>query len=206
MRIYIVRHGETNANREGYLQGWTNEPLNENGREIAKITGLGMNGIKFDYCISSPLSRARETAEIILRASRNYVSMELENRIKEINFGDFERISIKDERVIQFLQQPDIDYKYPNGESISDVMCRAQAFLRELINRNDGKTYLVSTHGCTLRAMLNYLYSNPIEFWHGHVPYNCCVNIIETEGEKCRLIADDLIYYNKDLVIDRYKL
>ena len=65
MLIYVVRHGETNANVNGYLQGWTNDPLNENGRKLAVITGKGMRGIKFDCCISSPLVRARETAEIL---------------------------------------------------------------------------------------------------------------------------------------------
>ena len=62
MVIYVVRHGETNANVNGYLQGWTNDPLNENGRKLAEITGRGMQGIKFDCCISSPLTRAKETA------------------------------------------------------------------------------------------------------------------------------------------------
>ena len=48
MRIYVVRHGETNANREGYLQGWSNEPLNDSGRRLAEITGQAMKGIRFD--------------------------------------------------------------------------------------------------------------------------------------------------------------
>ena len=69
MLIYIVRHGETNANVNGYLQGWSNDPLNENGRKLAVITGRGMRDIKFDCCISSPLIRTRETAEIILKSA-----------------------------------------------------------------------------------------------------------------------------------------
>ena len=75
MLIYVVRHGETNANVNGFLQGCTNDPLNENGRKLAIITGQGMKGIKFDYCISSPLDRAKETAEIILRESGNDISI-----------------------------------------------------------------------------------------------------------------------------------
>lgn len=205
MLIYIVRHGETNANKEGYLQGWSNDPLNDNGRMLAEITGQEMKGIKFDYCIASPLIRARETAEIILQKSGNNIPIQFDNRIKEINFGTFEKTSIRDEKVIQFLKQPIMEYRYPNGESILEVKKRTQGFLKELINRDDGKTYLISTHGCALRAMLNYLYGDNTDFWHGHVPYNCCVNIIEAENGTSQLIADDKIYYDHTFVIDRYK-
>ncbi len=205
MQIFIARHGETNANKEGYLQGWSNDPLNDNGRKLAVITGQKMRGIKFDCCISSPLIRAKETAEILLQESGNDTKIEFDDRIKEINFGTFERISIRDREVIQFLKQPVITYKYSDGESILEVMDRTQEFLKELIQRDDGKTYLVSTHGCALRSMLNFLYNDPADFWHGHVPYNCCVNIIEAENGQARLTADDKIYYDQELVIDRYK-
>lgn len=73
MKIYIVRHGETNGNLRGVLQGWTDEPLKEKGRELAIITAQALSGIKFDIAISSPLSRAYETAEIILRENKRTV-------------------------------------------------------------------------------------------------------------------------------------
>ena len=82
MQFYIVRHGETKANVDGYLQGWSNDPLNENGIRLAVITGQAMKDIKFDYCISSPLIRARETAEIILRESGNEILIQTDDRIK----------------------------------------------------------------------------------------------------------------------------
>lgn len=205
MQIYIVRHGETDANKNGYAQGWTDDPLNENGHKLAEITGQGMKGIRFDCCISSPLIRARETAEIILRESCNIISVSVDDRIKEMNFGNFEMMSVKDEKVVRFLEKPVFDYRFPDGESIADVMERTQEFLKGLIAKDDGKTYLVSTHGCALRAMLNFLYEDPSDYWHGHVPYNCCVNIIDVKDGGVRLIADDKIYYDQELVIDRYK-
>ena len=206
MHIYIVRHGETNANREGYLQGWSDDPLNDNGQMLAQMTGQGMKGIKFDYCISSPLIRAKQTAEIILRESNNNIPIMFDDRIKEINFGSLERIDINDIRVKQFLLRPNINYRYPDGESISMVMSRTQVFLNKLIKQGTRETVLVSTHGCALRAMLNFLYDDASDFWHGHVPYNCCVNIIEIINGRACLFADDKIYYDKELVIDRYKL
>ena len=204
MRIYIVRHGETDANNKGYAQGWTDAPLNKNGEILAGITGRGMKGIRFDFCISSPLSRARETAKIILRESDNSVPVSFDDRIIEMNFGRFEGTSIRDEKVIRFLKKPILDYRFPDGESIADVMKRTQEFLKELIARDDGKTYLVSTHGCALRAMLNFLYEDPDDYWHGHVPYNCCVNIIDVKDGVATLIADDKIYYDREMAIDLY--
>lgn len=205
MRIYIVRHGETEANKNGYLQGWTDVPLNENGRIIAELTGRGIKGIRFDHCISSPLIRAKETAEILLRESGNSVSISFDDRIKEMNFGSFEGMSVRDEKLIQFLKEPVVDYKFPEGESFQEVMKRTQEFLKELIAKDDDKTYLVSTHGCALRAMLNFLYEDKDDYWHGHVPYNCCVNIIDVKNGTAKLIADDIIYYDPELAIDRYK-
>lgn len=205
MKIYIIRHGETNANEKGYLQGWSDDPLNENGHLLANITGQAMKDITFDYCISSPLLRAKETAQILLRESCNNIDISFDDRIKEINFGSFERMSIKDEKVVRFLKESDVDYNFPDGESIADVMKRTQEFLKELIAKDDDKTYLVSTHGCALRSMLNYLYDNPEDYWHGHVPYNCCVNIIEATDGEATLIVDDKIYYDKKYIVDRYK-
>ena len=53
--------------------------------------------------------------------------------------------------------------------------------------------------------MLNFLYEDPDDYWHGHVPYNCCVNIIYVKDGAAALIEEDKIFYDQELVIDRYK-
>lgn len=211
MLIYIVRHGETNSNVKGYLQGWTNDPLNENGHKLAVITGQGMKGIKFDYCISSPLIRARETAEIILRETGNNIPIAFDDRIKEINMGEWERKKFRpgerevDEREIKiFFTDPFHFAGFPGGETIAQVCERTQQFLKDLIARDDGKTYLVTTHGFALRAMLNFLYEDKNDYWHGHVPYNCAVNIIDGINGIGKLIADDKVYYDLREAVDQY--
>ena len=211
MTIYIVRHGETNANEYGYLQGWTDDPLNENGRKLALITGQGMRGIRFDCCISSPLLRAKETAELILCHSGNDIPVTFDDRIKEINMGDWERKKFRPgEREIDvheikmFFTDPFHFAGCPNGENIAQVCERTQSFLKELIKRDDDKTYLVTTHGFALRGMLNFLYEDRSDYWHGHVPYNCAVNIIEANHGVGKLIADDKIYYDLGDAVDQY--
>ena len=93
-----------------------------------------------------------------------------------------------------------------DGENIRQVVGRTQDFLRELAARDDGKTYLVSTHGCALRAMLNFLYDDPEDYWQGHAPYNCAVSIIESEDGKLKLLEADRLFYDASLAVDRYKL
>ena len=209
-KIYIIRHGETSLNAQGVLQGWLDENLNDNGIRLTEITGREMREIRFDACISSPLKRARETAEIILRESGNdRVPIFFDDRIKEINFGRYEGRKLiggelPDSIAEKFFKDPFGFPGFPGGEDLYQVCTRTQDFLRELCDRDDGKTYLVSTHGCALRGMLNHLYINQNDYWHGHVPYNCVVNIVEVNSGNASLIVDDRIYYDPSEAVDQY--
>lgn len=205
MILYIVRHGETNLNSKGVLQGWLDEPLNENGRILAHLTGKGLKDICFDYCISSPLKRARETAEIILHETHSDVIITYDDRIREISFGDMEGKELDSHQANVFFSDTFSYPQFPGGECVQMVIDRTQEFLKELVNRDDDKTYLISTHGCALRGMLNCLYDDPSDYWHGHVPYNCCMNIVAVHDGKMQLIGDDRIYYPQAMIKDWYK-
>ena len=210
LKIYIIRHGETELNALAILQGWLDAPLNEYGRFLSAETGRALKGVHFDECISSPLKRARETAEILLRESGNEdTPFTFDERIKEISFGtsDGKKMDESDlppEEARLFFTDPFNFPGYPEGETIAQLCERTQNFMRELIARDDGKTYLLATHGCALRAMLNPLYEDPSDFWHQHVPYNCVINIIEAENGKAKLVGDDKIYYDRKYCVDRY--
>ena len=81
MKIYVIRHGETEMNVKWLKQGWLDTPLNQAGRDLARLTGQGLRGV-------SPLVRAKETVEIVLRESGNGdVPVRTDDRLKEINFG-----------------------------------------------------------------------------------------------------------------------
>lgn len=214
MLIYIIRHGETNSNVQGLLQGWSDDPLNENGRNLAIETGKAMTDIKFDAAFSSPLCRAFETARLVLDNSGNAdVEITTDERIKEINMGDWEKKHFRPENCEISADECKLffsdTFKFsgcPNGETVWQVCSRTQAFLKELAAAPEyqDKTVLVATHGFALRSMLNFLYDDKSDFWHGHVPYNCAVNIVEAHNGACRLIADDKIYYDSSLCVDRY--
>ena len=207
MKIYIVRHGETALNAKGVMQGRLDEPLNQNGRDLAELTGQAMKGVRFDCCISSSLDRAKETARIILRESGNEIPIDIDDRIIEIDFGDLEgkKITEMGDEGLKFYFDPFHFVGFPNGETIQDVCGRTQAFLKALIAKDDGKTYLISTHGCAMRAMVNDLSDNPSDYWRGHAPDNCSFTIVEAEGGKARITDVDKVYYDPGLIVDHFK-
>ena len=212
MRLYIIRHGETTANSEGLLQGWTDNPLNENGIALAEETGRALQGTVFHLCYSSPLARARKTAEIILRESGNgRTPVQTDERLKEIHMGEWEKKrfrpeerEVDPEKIRRFFTNPFYLDRCPGGESAVEVCDRTQAFLRELAEADSDENCLIATHGFALRAMLNCLYENPKDFWHGHVPYNCTINIVEAGNGVLRLLEEDLVLYKTEQCIDRY--
>ncbi len=214
MKIYIIRHGETELNKEGRLQGWIDEPLNALGVRLAEETGraLGREGVHFDACISSPLQRAVRTAEILLRESGNTETpITTDDRLRELGMGVLDGKSIDpaagevDPGHLHFLFHDPWNMTAPEGgEDTQQVVERTQAFLRELAALDDDRTYLVSMHGFALRAMLNCLYEDPQDFYHGHVPYNCVINIVESRNGQMKLVADDRLYYDPSEAIDRY--
>ena len=92
MKVYLIRHGETDWNSVRKLQGQTDIRLNDYGIELAKLTAEGLKDVDFDLIYSSPLIRAVETAEII-KGDRE-LEIHTDDRIKEINFGECEGIII----------------------------------------------------------------------------------------------------------------
>ena len=212
MKIYVIRHGETDANKNGVLQGSLDWPLNDYGIKLAKITGQNMKGITFDACYSSPLIRAKQTAEIVLKESGNNIDIQFDDRLKELNMGIYEGKKIKPKelevplvKILLFKYNAFLCGRFKGGENVKEVCKRTQEFLKELATKNY-ENVLVSMHGCSLRAMLNMLYKNKINFWQGNVPYNCAVNIIEVKNGKMQLIEKDKLYYGSEYIIDRYKI
>ena len=86
--LYIMRHGKTEWNELHKLQGRTDIPLNEEGRQMAKIAGEKYKDINFDVCYCSPLVRAKETAKLVLEG-RN-VPIIYDERLREMSFGIYE--------------------------------------------------------------------------------------------------------------------
>ena len=218
MLLYIVRHGETRLNEKGCLQGWIDEPLNQKGRDLALETGEGLKDVRFDLIFTSPLIRAKETAELVSKPSRKQfgeIPIVEDDRLKEINWGSWEgegclenNFSVPCDHYNQFFTDAYDFEGAPDGESVKEVCERTADFYQKLIGNPEyqDKTILISTHGYAMRAMLRQVYTDLSDFWHGHVPYNCAVNIVEVKDGKSTLLGDDKIYYDPALCVNNYKV
>lgn len=204
MKLYLIRHGETDFNKRRLLQGQTNTELNDYGRELAKKTAEGLKEVPFDLAFTSPLRRAKETAQIVLGDRK--IPLVEEERIQEISFGayeglciDKERYNIPDAAFMNFFNQPEAYNTPPNGETFAEVLRRTGEFLNELLAEKEyaDKTILVSTHGCALKALLADVRNTPLsEFWGGGVNKNCAVTILETgENGKLAVIEEGKLFY-----------
>ena len=219
MLLYIIRHGETRLNKEGKLQGRVDEPLNESGRELAVITGEALKDVPFDLVITSPLSRAKETGILAVRASALKQGKEIpvidDDRLMEFSWGSWdgegcapENYSIPTglDNYNLFFTDPFRFQNAPDGETFQDLIERLGDFYQDLIHNPEyqDKTILISTHGCATRALLNPLYDDPTDFWQGDVPMNCAVNIVEVRDGVSRFLKKDIIFYDESLCNNRY--
>ena len=143
----------------------------------------------------------------MLRESDNLIPTVYDDRIQEISFGVMEGKKLTDmgEEGIRFYKDP-LNFKgFEQGESVLDVCKRTKEFLDELVAKDDGLTYLISTHGCAMRAMVNHLLPDPSDYWLGHAPYNCSFTIIDAEGGKPHIVEIDKVFYDQSLIVDHYK-
>lgn len=152
LKLLLVRHGETDWNREYRIQGHTDIPLNEKGRAEARRVKEELEGTKIDFCFSSPLKRTMETAEIILEGRD--VPIHKDERIIEMCYGEVEGRSRHDELYLSRRSQ--FALGYPGGESYLHVAARVYPFLEEMKEKYEGKTILVVSHGGVSRVFESY--------------------------------------------------
>lgn len=202
MKIYFVRHGETDWNKERKIQGQVDIPLNEFGRHLARETAKGLRDVPFDVCFTSPLGRARETAEIILQG-RDVPILE-DKRILEMNFGVLEGKCCSKEgwdvpdSFQMFFDDP-VHYQAPEGgEDFQAVRERTGDFLNWLFAQEQYRdsTVLVTTHGAAMAGLLNNLKKKPLaEYWGVGVHKNCGVTEVEVTDGRIDIISENKVYY-----------
>ena len=169
--LYIMRHGRTDWNDRHKLQGRTDIPLNREGRRMAEKAGEEYRDIPLDLCFCSPLIRARETAEIVLR-NRN-VPIRTDDRLVEMGFGEYEGLensfSIPDCPINVLFQKPEAYTRSVGGaETFEELFERTGAFLREEIDPllAEGKDILIVGHGAMNLSIISRIRGLPREeFW-----------------------------------------
>lgn len=169
--IYVVRHGETEWNALNKVLGRTDIPLNSNGADQArKVAGM-LRDQEIDVFLSSPLSRARQTADII--AGETGLKYRIDDRLIEQDFGTFEGIN----RFAAEYQNAKREYfaRYPGGESFFDMAARIFPLIREL----EGKNALLVTHGGVCRIIRSYFEDMGNEEFVQFSQENCEIRVYE---------------------------
>lgn len=182
--VFLIRHGLADAPRN-ILYGRTDVPLSRNGiQQIERLVRF-LNRKRPDIIFTSPLIRARQTAEIIA-GHFNIAPVESEE-LREIDFGDWEGVSAQSDEVKRWMNSPDT-FTPTNGESIFDLNERVKGFISRVVrdNRRNSTLYLV-THGGPIRsALINALKIPSSLCWNIKIPHGS-VTCIEHDDDTVRL-------------------
>lgn len=169
--LYIMRHGKTDWNEKHKLQGRTDIALNEDGRRMAFKAAEEYRDVHFDICYCSPLSRAKETAEIVLKGRD--IPIITDKRLAEMSFGVYEGtenyLQISDSPITVLFQNPE-KYSIPNGdaESLEALYARTGEFIKEIVKPQlkQGRDILIVGHGAMNASIVCQIKDIPVEeFW-----------------------------------------
>lgn len=198
-RVVAVRHGETDWNRNGRLQGWAPVPLNDTGREQAAAAGAWLAGeYDVDRVFASDSLRTRQTTEGILESLEDR-PVAYERHWRERDLG-----------VYQGLTYADVEERFPrfglgesayeaalavpeSGESLRDVADRVTDRFTEVVDDHAGETLLVVTHGGPLHLLLGYAKGLSLQDALGtHHQSNCGVNEFRVEGRDVDVVRENV--------------
>ncbi|HWH97229.1 MAG TPA: histidine phosphatase family protein [Pseudolysinimonas sp.] len=155
MIVAFIRHGQTDWNRDGLLQGSSNIPLNDTGREQARDAFMTLRSRPWDAVVSSPLQRARETARIIAEGLDIPLGPAYPALI-ERDYGPLEGTSA----AAAIERWP--DREYPGAESLDAVAARGEAALAAIVDDIPLGAVLVVCHGTIIRYTLARLAGRPV--------------------------------------------
>jgi probable phosphoglycerate mutase len=180
-RFFLVRHGETEWNRLRKIQGISDIPLNDTGRSQAAALGDILSKHRFDLIVSSPLSRALETAQIVARKLGMPAPLVIQDLV-ERNYGEAEGSSGLE---LDTLYPPGTEI--PGREDRADVTKRVVRTLHDLAIRHPEADILAVAHGAVIRCVVDYAapgeYSEPIT--------NCSVHSFSHVAGSLELVAFD---------------
>jgi len=200
-RLVFVRHGVTHWNREGRFQGRLDPGLSEEGQEEARLMAerLAAESLRPARIISSPLSRARETADAILAAlEKEEVEMELDPRLMEVGQGEWEghthdELAVSDP--VRYAAWRDAlagERQPPGGEPLPDAIGRVSDVLDEAIrssNRESAWPLCLVSHGGTLRLAAHVLLEIPLErVWRLELD-NASISVMDRMNGQWRIVT-----------------
>lgn len=189
-QFILVRHGETDWNRLGRIQGWLDSPLNARGIAQAESVAARLQREPFDRLVCSDLGRARSTAEII--AARTGRRAQADARLRERHYGIFQGMTRDEARAAHpeayaEYDAEDVEHAMPGGESMRACFERNLACLEELASCHAGEHIVVVAHGGVLDGLHRHALGLPHVGARAFAIVNASLNWFSCDGAAWRL-------------------
>lgn len=189
MKMYLVRHGQTNNNHKRLIQGRVDAPLNLTGKKQAKTAGQVLKSLKVDYSkiISSPLSRALETAYLVGRKLSYKDNILLNENFLERDFGNYEMTLIAESFPIIMTD----GFKEEFYEDDQTMLERVKKGIDEIYQDFKDQNVIVACHAHIIRSMYLLFDSEKYTFTNFFLG-NGSIHVFEYNGEKLNLVETHL--------------
>lgn len=194
MKLLLARHGQSQGNEKGLVQGSLDPGLTARGQRQARALGKLLKSEHITASYASPLRRARETAELAGQ------SPTLEPALRESRMGKLEGMTHEQvEQTYPHLFEKffgDPRYKMPEGESLLEVQKRVRPFLRMLYREHLDEVVFVAAHNTVNRVLLATLLDVPLNRCRVFKQKNACLNTLYLSNERAELYSlnSDLHY------------
>ena len=192
VKVILVRHGETDCNLSRRIQGGNSDtPLNQRGWQQAEGLALRLKQEQIQAIYSSPLQRARDTAQAIARYHQ--LPVEIEPSLKEIEVGELEGVSITEvgkhlsELLVKHKQGEELP-RIPGGESVTEVQQRVWGTIQRLVSKHREGVFVVVAHYFTVLTAICAVLNLPLAEIDRLRLSSSGISIINFDGQTPRLM------------------
>jgi len=164
LKLYLIRHGQTELNKVRRFQGRIDVPLNETGIGQAQKLALRLSSEPLDKIYTSPLSRAQQTAEII--RSNHQIDIMTNEELVEMSFGSLEGKTYWEvNEIFPDWNASVFDFTFAGGENLDNLVVRMKSFLDIVKKQDENSNILLVTHSGCLRVILCLLLGIDVNKW-----------------------------------------
>ena len=194
LRLYLVRHGQTEWNVQKRMQGWGDSTLTEQGVNNAIALGKKLEDVEFVAAYTSTSERTIETAKLII--DKRNLAINTNEDLREIHLGEWEGKTLEEIKVFYpeqykyFWGNPAF-YEPADGETFEQLLNRAIKILNHIISKHKDGNILVITHSVILKSLLMHIKRKSIkDLWAPPFIHDTSLSILEIENGVYRLITE----------------